>query len=284
MNRNTVLKLVAGAFFNTLVVMMKIAIASPPYPHSLDEGLNWVEMLAKKASEGKAEMICFPESYLPGYPLEDEKRELCTKEQLEQAFKKVCAVAARHSIAIIIPMDWYIDGGFYNVAHVISKTGTSLGIQTKNQLDPSEDLIWQAGTERRIFEINGLKFGISICHEGFRYPETVRWAARRGAVIVFHPNLTGSNKRGKKANSWGHHENPYYEKAQMVRALENTIYFAPSNYSLRFSQSASSVIAPDGSCVTYHKDEEPGIIIADIDQDASTGLLSQRLRAELYTD
>jgi len=27
-----------------------------------------------------------------------------------------------------------------------------------------------------------------ICHEGWRYPETVRWAVRRGAQVVFHPH------------------------------------------------------------------------------------------------
>ncbi len=28
-----------------------------------------------------------------------------------------------------------------------------------------------------------------ICHEGWRYPETVRWAARHGAHAVFHPHF-----------------------------------------------------------------------------------------------
>ncbi len=33
-----------------------------------------------------------------------------------------------------------------------------------------------------------MKFGVAICHEGWRYPETVRWAAVRGAKVVFHPH------------------------------------------------------------------------------------------------
>ena len=40
-----------------------------------------------------------------------------------------------------------------------------------------------------------MKFGVAICHEGWRYPETVRWAASRGARIVFHPQHTGSDRR-----------------------------------------------------------------------------------------
>lgn len=34
-----------------------------------------------------------------------------------------------------------------------------------------------------------MTFGVVICHEGWRYPETVRWAARHGAHAVFHPHF-----------------------------------------------------------------------------------------------
>jgi 5-aminopentanamidase len=261
---------------------MKVAVASPPYPHTLKEGLRWVEKFIKQAAEAKADILCFPESYLPGYPVEEEKREKCTTSQLQSALDSVREMAAHNSVAVIIPMDWYSEGGFYNVAHVISRSGEWLGFQTKNQLDPSEDNIWQAGTERRIFEIEGVKFGISICHEGFRYPETVRWAARNGASVVFHPNLTGSNVQGKKPKSWGHAQNPYYEKAQMVRAMENTIYYAPCNYAFRFPESASSVIAPDGTCLVHQKYGKPGIVVADIDTALATGLLAKRFKPQLY--
>ena len=179
-------------------------------------------------------------------------------------------------------MDWYLEGALVNLAHVISKSGKRLGYQTKNQLDPSEDTIWQAGTERRIFEIDGVKFGISICHEGFRYPETVRWAARQGAKLVFHPNLTGSNQQGKALKEWGAKENPYYEKGQMMRAMENTIYFASSNYAFLYPESASSIIAPDGTCMAYQKYGETGVVIAEIDPEQATGLLAKRFKAHLY--
>jgi len=48
-----------------------------------------------------------------------------------------------------------------------------------------------------------VKFGVAICHEGWRYPETVRWAAVRGAKIVFHPHHTGSDHEGVRPTQWG---------------------------------------------------------------------------------
>ena len=74
-------------------------------------------------------------------------------------------------------------------ALVVDRDGTRLGFQDKVQIDPSEEITYVAGAERRMFQSGALTFGVVICHEGWRYPETVRWAARRGAQVVFHPQF-----------------------------------------------------------------------------------------------
>jgi predicted amidohydrolase len=262
--------------------MMRIALASPPFPKSINEGLNWIEKLIKDAVKRGAEIVCFPESYIPGYPGMEFEAEERSPEKLRSALDKVCEMAAENSIAVIIPMDWYHPNGLLNLAHVISDTGEVLGYQTKNQLDPTEDEIWIAGTERSIFEVNGVKFGITICHEGFRYPESVRWAARHDAKIVFHPHCTGSNTDGMLLTEWGSKGNPYYEKAMMMRAMENTIYFASSNYAFSYPDSASSIIGPDGTCIAHETYGKAGVIVADIDPSQATGLLAKRFKNELY--
>jgi predicted amidohydrolase len=238
-------------------------------------------MIKDAAGQG-AEIICFPESFIPGYPLADFKVEKASQRDLQAALDKVCELAAASNIAVIMPMDCHEGDLFLNVAQVISATGELLGYQTKNQLDPSEDTTWQPGTDRNIFEVNGVKFGITICHEGFRYPESVRWAAREGASIVFHPHLSGSDMKGVQLTEWGHINSPYYEKAMMMRALENTIYFASVGYTMKYQEAATSLIAPDGTCVVYQTYGEEGIIVADIDTQKATGLLAKRFKPELY--
>lgn len=262
---------------------MKIALASPPFPKSIDDGLLQIEKLVKDAAKEQAEIICFPESYIPGYPAEEFKAEKSSPEKMRSALNKVCTIAANNSIAVILPMDWYIASGPLNVAFVISGEGEVLGYQTKNQLDPTEDNTWIPGTERKLFEVNGVKFGITICHEGFRYPESVRWAAMNDAKIVFHPQCTASNINGPQLSEWGNKDNPYYEKAMMMRAMENTIYFASINYAMRFQESATSLIAPDGKCIKHQPYGKEGVMVADIDPAAATGLLAKRFNATLYT-
>ena len=262
---------------------MKIAVATPPIIKGLKDGLYWLQRLVEDAAAREAEIVCFPESYLPGYPGMEYQEEDRSPENLQLALEEVCKIAAANYMTIIVPMDWHLPGGLYNSAHVVSATGEILGYQTKNQLDPSEDEIWIPGTERQIFEVNGLKFGITICHEGFRYPESVRWAAQQGAHIVFHPHFAGSNTAGPILKEWGDKNNPYYEKAMMMRALENTIYFASSNYASKYPESASAIIAPDGTCIAHEVYGRAGVIVAEIDPEAATGFLAKRFKNHLYT-
>lgn len=262
---------------------MKVALASPPFPKSLNDGLYWLEKLVKEAAVQTAEIICFPESFLPGYPGMGYPEQDRSPESLKAALDRVCTIAAENSMAIIVPMDWHGPNGLLNIAYVVSGDGELLGYQSKNQLDPSEDRIWVPGTERNIFEWNGVKFGITICHEGFRYPESVRWAARHEAKVVFHPHFTGSNTDGVKLTEWAGKNNPYYEKAMMVRAMENTIYFASSNFASLYAESASSIISPDGTCIAHETYGRTGVVIADIDPELATGLLAKRFNPAQYS-
>jgi predicted amidohydrolase len=261
---------------------MKVAIASPPLPKSIADALFWLEKLTKDAADHQAEIICFPETFIPGYPLEEYQPERSSPEKMQTALASASKIASDNHIAIILPMDRYEGDHVFNVACVIAADGEVLGYQSKNQLDPSEDRLWTAGTARQLFEVNGVKFGITICHEGFRYPEATRWAARQGAQIVFHPHCTGSNISGKTPTEWGSKDSPYYEKAIMLRAMENTIFFASSNYSTKFPESASSLVAPDGRCIAHGAYGVPGVFVADIDLDEATGLLAKRFKPENY--
>src|ERR1700761_3606945 len=102
---------------------MKVAVASPPFPKSINDGLYWLEKLTKEASAKQADIICFPESFIPGYPLEESQVEQASPEKLRAALDKASSIATENNVAIILPMDWYDNERFYNIAHVISRTG-----------------------------------------------------------------------------------------------------------------------------------------------------------------
>ncbi|MEA2601362.1 MAG: N-carbamoylputrescine amidase [Acidobacteriota bacterium] len=263
---------------------MIIALASPRVASSIEEGLDKIKQSMSEAAAQDAEIACFPEAYLPGLRGLDFEVPPFDQMQQERALRAVAQWARTYKVATILGMEWLADGGRQIAAVVLDASGEIQGIQTKNQLDPTEEPLYVPGHTRQIFEIHGLKFGVAICHEGFRYPETVRWAAARGAKVVFHPHCTGSDKAGVPRTQWGEISAPYYEKAMMCRGLENTIYFASVNYAFRYQESATCLISPSGECLAHLPYGQEGVLVQDIDREAATGLLASRYAPERYQE
>ena len=117
-----------------------------------------------------------------------------------------------------------------------------------------------------------------ICHEGWRYPETVRWAARRGAHLVFHPHYGEAEPGAFRATTFADPRNSFHEKAALCRAAENCIYFGSVNYAGEGSPTTSAVIGPDGTVLAWQPYGLDGLLLSDIDTDAATGWLAARCR------
>jgi predicted amidohydrolase len=263
---------------------MIIALASPRIATTLDEGLDKIRQLLSEASAKGARIVCFPEAYLPGLRGVDLEVLPFGQADQERVLQTVAKWSRTHAVATILGMEKLTEAGRENIAVVIDRSGQIQGYQTKNQLAPSEDPFYVPGKTRRLFEIDGLKFGVAICHEAWRYPETVRWAAVRGAKIVFHPHHTGSDRHGMRLTQWGAAGAPYYEKAMMCRGLENTIYFASVNYALRFQESATCLITPSGECQAYLPYGQDGVLVQAIHLEEATGLLAARYAPERYQE
>jgi predicted amidohydrolase len=263
---------------------MIIGLASPGIASSLDEALDKIQRLLAEAAARGAEVVCFPEAYLPGLRGQDFDVYPFDLKQHERALRTVAQWGRRHAVATILGMERFTEAGRQIAAYVIDAQGQLQGYQTKNQLDPSEDRFYVPGNTRRLFAINGVKFGVAICHEGWRYPETVRWAAVRGAKIVFHPQLTGTTRDGVRLTQWAAADSPYYEKAMRMRSFENAIYFASVNYALRFQESATSLIAPSGQCQAYLPYGQEGVLVQPICVEEATGLLAARYAPERYRE
>src|SRR5204862_6768147 len=109
-------------------------------------------------------------------------------------------------------------------------------------------------------------------------------AAKRGAKVVCQPQDTGSNRDGVRWPEWGGSGCRYYEKAMMLRSMENTIYFASVNYALRFQESATTLITPSGRCQAYLPYGQEGVLVQAIEVEEATGLLAGRYAPERYQE
>ncbi len=259
---------------------MRIALANIQFPATPAESVTLAEQAIARASIEHADVICFPECFVPGYRAVGKRVPPPDPVFLERAWSAIAVAAAKAKLAVVLGTERLVDDALLITALVINRDGTIAGFQDKVQIDPSEEGPYSPGTGRRVFQTGALTFGVAICHEGWRYPETVRWAARRGAQIVFHPQFHEAEPGSYRPSSFADPANSFHEKAVLCRAAENTCYFATVNYASVGSPTTSAVARPDGTLLSYQPYGQCGLLVADIDITEATGLLASRLVSE----
>jgi predicted amidohydrolase len=253
----------------------RIAVASTPLTATLEEAVPAAVAAVEEAGRLGARIVCLPETALPGH--RDQAREVpdVSPQALDAALAVIAAAAGGAGIVAIVGAERPTPAGREIVSVVCDADGRRLGEQVKTQIDPSEERWYVPGAGRRTFAIDGLTFGIAICHEAFRYPEIVRALALAGAQVVFVPHYVVTDD-GSLPTRWCDAANPYNEKSLMVRALENTIYIAAANVAAPTQGSITGIVAPDGTLVASLPYGQVGIVAADIDLDVADRLIARR--------
>jgi len=258
--------------------LFRLALANLRFPATPEDSINLAIDAIGEASAAAARIICFPECFVPGYRGMGHVVPPPDPQFLERAWSSVANAAAKANVSVVLGTERFVDGALVATALVIDQSGSIVGFQDKVQIDPSEEGTYAPGMGRRIFVVGDLTFGVSICHEGWRYPETVRWPVRRGAQVVFHPHLHQAEADSYRPTTFADPANSFHEKAALCRAAENTCYFATVNFASPGSPTTSAVVCPDGTLLTYQPYGKDGLLIADIDLSLATGLLAGRYR------
>jgi predicted amidohydrolase len=256
---------------------LRMALANLRFPATPAESVALAEAAIGRAAAERANVICFPECFVPGYRAPAKRVPPPDRAFLERAWTSVAGAAARAGVAVVLGTERLERDALLATA-VIDRDGTVLGCQDKVQLDPSEEYVYTPGLARQMFRTGPLVFGIAICHEGWRYPETVRWAARRGAQVVFHPHFHEAEPGGYRPATFADPLNTFHEKAILCRAAENTCYVATVNCASAGSPTTSAVVRPDGTLLAYQPYGEEGLLVAEIDLSQATGLLASRCK------
>ena len=256
----------------------RIALANIQFPSTPEESIALAGQAIAQASIERAALVCFPECFIPGYRAMGKQVPPPDPAFLQRAWNAVAAAAAKANLAVVLGTERVVDGVPVITALVVDRDGTIAGFQDKVQIDPSEEATYSPGSGRRVFETGPLKFGVVICHEGWRYPETVRWAVRHGAQIVFHPHFHEAEPGAYAPSTFADPANSFHEKAALCRAAENTCFFASVNYASPRSPTTSAIVRPDGTLLAFQPYGQPGLLIADIDLAEATGLLAARCK------
>jgi predicted amidohydrolase len=169
--------------------LFRIALANLEHPADPEASVRVAVDAMSQAAGAGAQIVCFPECFVPGYRGMGKVVPPPDAAFLARAHARAAHAAGESGIAVVLGTERIVDGALRATALVVGADGAILGYQDKVQIDPSEEGTYTPGTDRHIFHAGSLTFGVAICHEGWRYPETVRWSVRRGAQIVFHPHF-----------------------------------------------------------------------------------------------
>jgi predicted amidohydrolase len=260
--------------------MTRIALANLRFPSSPDDSVAQALSAIQAAAAVHADILCFPECFVPGYRARTQSVPPPDAAFLTRAHQTIAAAAGRANLAVILGTERIADNSaLLATALVIDRDGTILGFQDKVQLAPQEESTYTPGQSRHIFRSGDLTFGISICHEGWRYPETVRWPVRHGAQVVFHPHFHGAEPNAYvPTTTFADPANTVFEKTMLCRAAENTCYFASVNFAIPGSDTTSAIINPDGTVLAWQPYGVEGLLIATLDLSTATGLYAHRYK------
>ncbi len=208
----------------------------------------------------QADLIVLPELCATGYQFSslEEARELSEPIPDGPTINRILKMAKYLQGVIVAGIGEREGSAIYNSAVMVSPDGI-IGKYRKVHLFDTEKRFFQPGDQPLpVFETARAKIGIMICFD-WRFPETTRSLALKGAEIVAHPsNLVL----------------PHCPQSMIVRCLENRIFAITANRigienrvageRLEFI-GQSQVVDPDGNLIHRASQDDEEIKLIEID-------------------
>ncbi|MBU0455585.1 MAG: nitrilase [Gammaproteobacteria bacterium] len=233
--------------------------------------------MVKKAKQYGAQLIGFPELYLPGYALspQDAKNLALTKNSPE--IQKIQKIAKQYNVAIVLPYaeKAQINGKwkYFDAIAFINNHGKLLESYRKTHLfGIAERLNWSAGNgPYNVYKINGFPVGILNCYEA-EFPELSRILALKGAKLIVIP--TAADTYWKMYNGqWTDVRYPDISKLLLPAfSYANNIFISYINHAgyeflgkdFWHYEGNSTVVDPHGKVVLSADKDQATLLIADV--------------------
>jgi len=258
---------------------LRIATSQFAIDASISKNLAAIKRQIKLASQKQAQLIHFPECCLSGYGGFDFKEYLPeTESQIKKGISEIQKLAEQYRIWVVFGTHFF-EGNQekpFNCLFVINQKGEIETRYDKRFLSEYDSDWYSAGENPGIFEINGIKCGLLICHE-WRYPELYRQLYQLGVELLFQSWYDG-----------GYSEEGYQTEGKNLgevipgfvrgNAANNKFWVSASNTSKKQQAFPAFVCCPDGAITGNLKRNVTGILFSEIDADKNFIDLSKHLR------
>jgi omega-amidase len=220
-----------------------------------------VRDFSRRASDGGAELVVFPEMTDTGYSMSVIQAH--ANSWTDGFVPEVQEIAAKFSIAVVCGVSERDGASIYNSLAFVDQRGQIAAKYRKTHLyavaPVEEQKCFASGDAFASFALGDLRFGFSICYD-LRFPEVYRKLAVEQNVGVFIVS-----------SAWPFPRIEHFRTLALARAIENQSYVIASNRvgkdaDLWFCGS-SAIIDPRGVVVASASADREELIHADLSED-----------------
>jgi len=229
------------------------------FREDIEAALSCVADVAARAETEGASLLCFSEGFLQGYLTEETAARRNALDLASPAFEAVRSRLPKTGPMIVMGLIELAEGRLFNTAIVVDR-GAVIGRYRKMHLLDGEQ-IFDAGSDSRVFEIAGLRFGINICYDT-NFPEAARKVANLGASLIVCPANNMCRRKTAQALKDVHNS------VRGERCRETGLWLVSADVTGerdgRISWGPTAVLNPAGEVVAQLPLEKTGLLLFDI--------------------
>src|SRR5258708_12075523 len=142
---------------------VRIALANVRFPDSPEESITLATQAITKAASAGAQIICFPECFVPGY--RDVSRRVPAPDAafLDRAWATIAEAAGKATITVVLGTERVVDGALVASAIVTNDDGSVAGFQDKAPVGSAQRPTYVPGRDRRGVSAGARPFRSSHC-------------------------------------------------------------------------------------------------------------------------
>ena len=110
---------------------IRIALANLRFPGSPEESIALAEQAIARASSEGADLVCFPECFVPGYRARGKALPPPDPKFLGRAWSTIAATAGKANVGVILGTERVVGDALLATALVIDRDGAIIGFQDK---------------------------------------------------------------------------------------------------------------------------------------------------------
>lgn len=235
------------------------AAQTPEFREDIPNALAHLAEVMMRAGREGASLLCLPEGFLQGYLTDGDLARRNAFDLTAPPFLNLLDQLPENAPVTVVGLIEMDAGRLYNTAVVISRRSV-VGRYSKRHLLDGERC-FQPGDAAPIFEVEGLRLGVNICHDT-NFAEASSPLAQQGASLILCP--ANNMMRREAALAWKDRHN----EVRGERCRETGLWLMSADVTGerdgRVAWGPTAVLNPRGEVVAQLPLDAPGLLVFDV--------------------